>query len=490
MQFPTQAVTEIIVPNNVPFEPGYDVIGMGTQVTPAMLAAGYPAAILFYSSAYDPASIVPQIKYQFIADKLGSIVFGYGLVANASVSQDETIVAYEGHGFAGTAAQSQFDFITATSASITNESVESLVANTSFIYQGTELATLLSNLQAQVQPVSAPLGLVAFGILTGSPSFSTSSANRIPMFYIGANLSVNRTYRLKMSQMMLNASVVNASCTLAVTFTTDGTVPSVTPGGSTTQLQAIQWAIPTNYESCEYELNFQVPVAAQWNFLFVLDNTVQNHPPTLHIVSNGSVTVTIEDIGQLLPNTLHTVFVPPPPVPTQYYVTQTATATHAFLQNGSVANTNLEMYQGQSPYGPNGLQTSDAFFSGPGPNTLGYLHTTGATAGSIQYIKLAGLWRHWYYSGGGIMRVGFTDSVNGYSFLFDQNVGTAPSGFLLDFTGSAVQTSILAGHFVGFNFGGDVAVGQFCPPGNYNYYGYMDGAAQGNPPIFSAAWAI
>jgi hypothetical protein len=55
MQFPQQLVTEITVPNNVPFAPGYDVIGIGSQVPQPLIDAGYPAAIIFYSSGYSAA---------------------------------------------------------------------------------------------------------------------------------------------------------------------------------------------------------------------------------------------------------------------------------------------------------------------------------------------------------------------------------------------------------------------------------------------------
>ncbi len=486
MQFPTQVVLEITVPNNVPFEPGFDVIGIGTQLPPAVIAAGYPAAILFYSSSYDPTLTVPQIKYQFIADKDGTIYFGYGLVANASVSQAETIVTYEGHGFAGTSAQSQFNNIQADAASITTESVQALSVVNSLLYQGEELSDYFAALQAQINSQS-PLGMIAYGVVTAGP-FTATGAVKIGMFYIGANLTAGRTYRLVMTPLKLNYTTANATAELFINFTTNGTIPNPTVGGATNQLISTPFTIPQFFQGANIVYDFTAPSTAQWNFLFGIDNTVGNHPASAIAQPPGSTTLTISDIGATLPNTAHTTFTPPPPAPTHYDLGagQHATATHAYLGNGSLVNTNQEMYQGQSPFGPNGIESSDAFFSGTGPGTLGYMHTTGAVAGGVDYIKLGVTWRHWYFSSGGVMRFGYVDAVSGYHFLGDVNLGPAPSGIVLDLTGSLAQVSILNGNFVGFTFGYQAS----CPAGNYNYYGYMDGAAQASPPNVIASWSV
>jgi hypothetical protein len=99
MQFPPNPTTEIIVPSGVPFEPGNDVIGIGTLLPPE-LAAYTPipgggtvkAAIVFYSSAYNPAGTTPQVKFFWMgigsdAGVGSTLNIGVGIVNNASVSQ-------------------------------------------------------------------------------------------------------------------------------------------------------------------------------------------------------------------------------------------------------------------------------------------------------------------------------------------------------------------------------------------------------------------
>lgn len=100
MQFGPDAATEIIAPAGVPFGPGFDVIGFGSEVTPAMAAAGIDAAILFYNSGYAATNTWPSVKYTFITSfsqtgggaAVGGIVFGMGVVPNPSVSQAENIL--------------------------------------------------------------------------------------------------------------------------------------------------------------------------------------------------------------------------------------------------------------------------------------------------------------------------------------------------------------------------------------------------------------
>jgi hypothetical protein len=104
MQFGPDVITELVIPNNVPFLPGNDVIGIGTGI-PAELAAYrvnpnspyVQAAMVFYTSAYDPTKTTPQIKYYWIGivtvEAYASFVpgsylcLGTCMVTNATVSQ-------------------------------------------------------------------------------------------------------------------------------------------------------------------------------------------------------------------------------------------------------------------------------------------------------------------------------------------------------------------------------------------------------------------
>lgn len=95
MQFPTPVVTEITAPNNVPFAPGNNVAGFGSDIPPELTAAGYVNAIVFYSSTWNPSATVPTIKFRFIATNqtTGDLILGYGICTNPSVSQTAVVTA-------------------------------------------------------------------------------------------------------------------------------------------------------------------------------------------------------------------------------------------------------------------------------------------------------------------------------------------------------------------------------------------------------------
>lgn len=92
MQFADQVVTEITAPNNVPFEPGFDIIGFGTEVPDEMSAVGFEAAIIFYTDDWDPAATNPRLKYFFIGVRNGTLINGYGYSENPSTTPTATLV--------------------------------------------------------------------------------------------------------------------------------------------------------------------------------------------------------------------------------------------------------------------------------------------------------------------------------------------------------------------------------------------------------------
>lgn len=86
---------ELTAPGSVPFLPGNNVTGIGNQVPAELSAAGYPNAIVFYASDWNPAATTPTVKFRFIAAH-GSdetLVAGYGICMNPSVSQTATVEA-------------------------------------------------------------------------------------------------------------------------------------------------------------------------------------------------------------------------------------------------------------------------------------------------------------------------------------------------------------------------------------------------------------
>ena len=98
MEFDSNVQTEITAPNNVPFEPGNNIIGIGSEV-PLELQGIYPAAIIFYTSNWNPANTRPTVKYMWIAmasidtppTSTTGLAFRYAICQNPSVSQVPTL---------------------------------------------------------------------------------------------------------------------------------------------------------------------------------------------------------------------------------------------------------------------------------------------------------------------------------------------------------------------------------------------------------------
>src|SRR5947209_375577 len=91
MQFPQTLITEVTAPNNVPFLPGNNVSGFGSDIPAELVAAGYTNAVVFYSTDWNPANTAPTTKFRFIATAGASLVIGIGYCLNPSVSQTATI---------------------------------------------------------------------------------------------------------------------------------------------------------------------------------------------------------------------------------------------------------------------------------------------------------------------------------------------------------------------------------------------------------------
>lgn len=92
VQFQQQLVTEITAPNNVPFLPGNNVTGFGSQVPAELVAAGFANAIVFYASDWNPAATTRKVKFRFIAASSVGLVIGYGYALNPSVDQTAFVV--------------------------------------------------------------------------------------------------------------------------------------------------------------------------------------------------------------------------------------------------------------------------------------------------------------------------------------------------------------------------------------------------------------
>jgi hypothetical protein len=93
-----QNVDELTAPSTVPFAPGQNVTGLGSQVPSELVAAGITNALVFYSSDWNPSATVPKTKYRYVCAVGGSLVFGMGYCTNPSVSQVATLVTTHSEG--------------------------------------------------------------------------------------------------------------------------------------------------------------------------------------------------------------------------------------------------------------------------------------------------------------------------------------------------------------------------------------------------------
>src|ERR1700744_18970 len=98
MQFSGNVVSEIVIPNNVPFEPGYDVIGIGFAVPEELQANGFNAAIIFYNSQWSSTSTEARVVYQFVAagsegdpNYQTAVAIGYVWQANPSINSPRLV---------------------------------------------------------------------------------------------------------------------------------------------------------------------------------------------------------------------------------------------------------------------------------------------------------------------------------------------------------------------------------------------------------------
>lgn len=158
MQFGPNVVDEIVIPNNVPFAPGNNVIGIGTEIPPELVAVGFDAALVFYFSNWDPTSTTPLVKYAFIApisNGTGSAVsIGFGICNNPSVSQTPVVVTgwsiEAGNEFTGhmTISENTFNHLATAIAEVTEGNTGGdgaiAIANNAGTHNATKIVTTTS----------------------------------------------------------------------------------------------------------------------------------------------------------------------------------------------------------------------------------------------------------------------------------------------------------------------------------------------------------
>ena len=112
---------------------------------------------------------------------------------------------------------------------------DAVSANVSLRYRGVELQTILDAATNRISALEAalttnpPVQVIARGYLPNNGiGYSAGLGVNVGIGYIGANLIAGKTYRIITSPFWFNASAVNTSVRLGVSFTTDGTIPAAT----------------------------------------------------------------------------------------------------------------------------------------------------------------------------------------------------------------------------------------------------------------------
>jgi hypothetical protein len=432
----------------------------------------------------------PQIKYQFIAVANGIINFGYALVDNATVSQVENIIIYEGHGYTAQASQSSLDFTSTGYIDADAGSIDDLSVNDSFTYKGTELTPLLNPNDAK--------GIVAFGTYT--PGTTTTTAE-LAIAYLDFRSLTNRLYKIRTGVM--SHSTAGQKAEFRIRTTGNGTTPTVTSGLLCTSYQVPQ------FEGAYCDELSSVGAGPALNVRMVLTMaSATGSAVTLAYV--GQIRWFVEDMGAVIAQTGGTT----PATPSNYHsfdIQPTASVTYTSPQStvgppsqGIVGLNNNLMFQGDDRDGAGNYRawctfdrTTAGFGSGGSLTDI-----VGVAAANVDYMRIFLYYDHWYYVDpfGGpvpghnlqISCLGWHnwngtlpafEQPGGFPNLIRTNWGGRNTGQWIDIKGTAIATAVLAGTFRGFVIGNTGSA-------NFEEFGHCFGAngVNGRQPGFQAAY--
>lgn len=91
MGWTNTAATEITAPATVPFLPGFDVMGIGSELPAELQDSVVKTALVMYNSNWSPTNTVPTVKFHFLGTAEFTngtgFVIGMGSCQNPSVNQ-------------------------------------------------------------------------------------------------------------------------------------------------------------------------------------------------------------------------------------------------------------------------------------------------------------------------------------------------------------------------------------------------------------------
>lgn len=365
---------------------------------------------------------------------------------------------------------------------------QSIYANKTFYYQGTELETLLKNYS---------YGAIASGFIDGSSSSRTAAAETM-LVQTQFQYDNTRSIWFYVKHMLWTTSSTpgEVQLILRAKLASNGNVTTADPG---IQLYSVQNNVAGYAVSVGGSINEVGFDGAPWNFAngsilnVALSAVGYNNTGGNGNVSSGDpVYIAVLDLGKRTTNA-NTVdlYAGGGTAPQFKSFQKNAFDSQSFqgggaASNGSGNSPSQWMYFGEDPgYAPNGNWRSYAWYDGAtgGGNGLGSLSDiVGVPAGSLTYLDVF-VFEDWFYQiAGGTLYIGMTGSgVNhtsepgGATYqILGVNFTGRGQGQWVSLLGTSIETAVLNGTFTGFVLGPG-------PTTSYDYYGYADGAAQPQP---------
>lgn len=343
---------------------------------------------------------------------------------------------------------------------------DNITANQSFIYQGTELSQLLT---------PASQGTVAYGSFTAPTGSTTTTEVQLGTFNIVVDSA--RAYCLQITnlQFFCSTRAIGNGALYRIRDASNG-------NAQLAELAIFDGGVSTNPGAI-----FLVELIGLSSGTHTLSITVQSNNSTqLNIVASTVVCI-LRDDGILPANTAAAATTPPA---ASHSFTMNATHTASYTgsgaqSNGSGADVGDRMYFGQDPgYAPNGNWRSYAWFNG-GTNLsdmAGYV--------SCSKFDLTVNVPWWYKIAGGTLLIGFTFDTSGsppgtepasHSYqVGSANFTARGQTITIPLLGvSSIMNAVKSGQLTGFILGPG-------PAGDYDYYGYAEGADHGMPQLSAA----
>jgi len=332
-------------------------------------------------------------------------------------------------------------------------------AASSLLYRGEELADVIGR---------GSRGLIAWGQINPPFNVGAGAATR-PLIELDFETEIHRAYRIYTNPVRMTSPVGTENPRFLLFSTSDGTQP--VPFAGTTFLGEI--AGSTNVVGGRVQATqiswTAYPETTRYRVLLASDAEFGN----AYSMPYDPIKLHVEDCGYLqLSNTGINRYAGAG-APKLHYAWE-FTTSHIFSYKGSGAYAdNAYMYQGQSPFAPNGNQRSWCYYAG---NYTEITHLAGVPDSDIIDLAIYLDFPHWAYPEGGDAIIGYHTLGTPPAIGANEPGGAVYAQGYANFAGRGVQrwlnirnsgisNALFAGTFRGFTLGPGIDT-------NYRYYGY------------------